>query len=130
MDKDVRIHIGILLSHKKEWHNAIAVAQIDLEMIILSEISQRQMSYAITYMWGLKYDRNEPISDTKTGQRTFSWFLRGSGDGGGKDWEFGIIRCKLLYIGWINNKVSLQSTGNYFQYPVINHNGKAYEKCM
>ena len=77
MDKDVRIHIGILLSHKKEWHNAIAVAQIDLEMIILSEISQRQMSYAITYMWGLKYDRNEPISDTKTGQRTFSWFLRG-----------------------------------------------------
>ena len=21
------------------------------------------------------------------------------------DWEFGIGRCKLLYIGWINNKV-------------------------
>ena len=24
--------------------------------------------------------------------------------GGGMDWEFGISRCKLLYIGWINNK--------------------------
>ena len=41
---------------------------------------------------------------------------------GGKDWEFGISRCKLVYIGWINNKVLLYSPGNYIQYPVINHN--------
>lgn len=27
--------------------------------------------------------------------------------------EFGISRCKLSYIGWINNKVLLDSTGNY-----------------
>ena len=27
-------------------------------------------------------------------------------------------------IGWINNKVLLDSTGNDIQYPVINHNGK------
>ena len=33
-------------------------------------------------------------------------------------------RCKLLYIGWINNKVLPYSTG----YPVINHNGKEYIK--
>ena len=33
--------------------------------------------------------------------------------GGGRDWEFGISRCKLLYIEWINNKVLLYSTGNY-----------------
>ena len=33
--------------------------------------------------------------------------------GGGKDWEFGISRCKLLYIGWINHKVLLYNTGNY-----------------
>ena len=39
--------------------------------------------------------------------------------GGGKDWECGISRCKLLYIGWINNKVLLYSTGDYIQYPVI-----------
>ena len=48
--------------------------------------------------------------------------------GGGVDWEFGMSRCKLLYIGWINNKVLLHSTGNYIQYPVINHNGKEHEK--
>ena len=48
--------------------------------------------------------------------------------GVGKDWEFGISRCKLLYIEWINNKVLLYNMGNYISYPVINHNGKEYEK--
>ena len=36
------------------------------------------------------------------------------GGGGGRrglDWEFGISRCKLVYIGWINNKVLLYSAG-------------------
>ena len=44
------------------------------------------------------------------------------------NWEFGISRCKLLYIEWMDNKVLLYSKGNYIQYPVINHNGKEYEK--
>ena len=47
---------------------------------------------------------------------------------GGKDWELAISRCKPSYIGWINNKILLYSTGDYNQYPVINHNGKEYEK--
>ena len=42
--------------------------------------------------------------------------------------EFGINRGKLLYVGWVNNKVLLYSTGNYIQYPVTNHNEKEYEK--
>ena len=53
---------------------------------------------------------------------------QGGGGGGGEDWECGINRCKLVYTGWINNKVLLYSSGNYVQYPVINHNGKEYEK--
>ena len=52
---------------------------------------------------------------------------KGEGVGGGMDWEFGISRCKLLYIEWINNKVLLYSTGNYIQYPVTNCNGKECE---
>ena len=44
------------------------------------------------------------------------------------DWEFGISRCKLLHREWIDNKVLLYSTENYSQYPVLNHNGKEYEK--
>ena len=49
---------------------------------------------------------------------------KGEEVGGGIEWEAGVSRCKLLHIGWINNKVLLYSTGNYIQYPVINHNGK------
>ena len=49
-------------------------------------------------------------------------------EGGGMDWEFGISRCKLLYIEWINNKVLLYSTGNDIQYPMVNHNRKKSEK--
>ena len=44
------------------------------------------------------------------------------------EWEFGVSRCKLLYREWINNKDLLYNTGNYIQYPVINHSGKEYEK--
>ena len=54
--------------------------------------------------------------------------VAGGGAGGGMDWEFGISRCKVLYIEWINNRVLLYSTGNYIQYPVTNHNGNKYEK--
>ena len=49
-------------------------------------------------------------------------------DGGGKAWEFGISRGKLLQIGWINNRMLQYGTGNYIQYPVTNHNGKEYKK--
>ena len=51
--------------------------------------------------------------------------------GGRTDWEFGISICKILYAERMNSKVLLYSTGNYIQYPIINHNGKEYEKeCM
>ena len=50
---------------------------------------------------------------------------KGEGGGRGKDWEFGISRYKLLYIGWINNKVILYITGIY---PVINHTEKEFKK--
>ena len=50
-------------------------------------------------------------------------------EGWGKDGlGIGSSRCKLLYIEWINNKVLPYRTGNYIQYPLINHNGKEYEK--
>ena len=79
-------------------------------------------------MWNLKYNTNEHICQTKTDSQNRLVVTKGEGSGGGKNWEFGISRCKLLYIGWINNKVLLYSTGNYIQYLVINHNGKEYEK--
>ena len=34
----------------------------------------------------------------------------------------------IVYIGWINNQVQLNSTRNYIQYPAINLNEKEYEE--
>ena len=54
---------------------------------------------------------------------------RGAG-GGRKYWESGIskCKCKLLDIGWMNNKVLLYRTGNYIQYPMMSPNGKDFKK--
>ena len=65
-----------------------------------------------------KKDTNELIYKTEIDsqtQKTDLWLSR-EGGGGGKGWEFGVSRCKLVYIEWINNKVLLHSTGNYIQY--------------
>ena len=40
----------------------------------------------------------------------------------------GVSKCKPLYVGWINTKVLLYSTGNYIQHPVITHNGEEYKE--
>jgi len=54
MDKEVIVHIynGILPGHKKKETMTFAVTWMDLEMIILSEVSrtERQIRYDITYM--------------------------------------------------------------------------------
>ena len=124
------IHIYIMEYYSAMKKNEImpfAATWMDLEIIILGEVRsdrERQALYDITYMWNLKCGTNEPIYKTKTDL----WLPRGRGGGRGMDWEFGVSRCKLLHIEWIHNRVLLYSTGNYIQYPVINHHGKEYEK--
>ena len=56
MDKEdvVYIHNGILLSHQKNEIMPFAATWMDLGMIMLSEVRERQMSYDIIYMWNLK----------------------------------------------------------------------------
>ena len=51
---------------KKEWNNATC-SNID-EIVIWSEVKQRQISYDITHMWNLivKNDTNELIYKTET----------------------------------------------------------------
>ena len=91
----VHIYNGMLLSYKKNEIMSFAAPWIYLEIIILSEIRQRQISYDITYMWNLKYDTNEHIYETKTdswAQRTQlglprrreGWRIEGLG----KKWGF------------------------------------------
>ena len=51
------------------------------------------------------------------------------GDGLGREvlgvW---VQQMQMIVYRRINNKVLLDSTGKYIQYPVTNHNGKEYEK--
>ena len=81
-------------------------------------------------MWNLKYDTNEPIYETETDsqtQRTDLSIAKGDGEWGTDG--LGVWGQQMQTITHrINNKVLLYSTGNYSQYPIINHNGKEYEK--
>ena len=47
-------HNGILLSQIKNEIMTFAAAWMNLEIIIISEVRQRQISYDITYMWNVK----------------------------------------------------------------------------
>ena len=54
------------------------------------------------------------------------------GEGGRMDWEFGISRCRPLYIGLINKKILPYGIANYIQYPVLAIRAKNIKKnaCM
>ena len=66
----------MLFLHTTEYYSAIkknkimpfAATWMNLDIIILSEVSQRerQVSYDITYMWNLKSNTNEMIYKRKT----------------------------------------------------------------
>ena len=51
---------------------SFAATCMQLEIIILSEVSQKEKDkyHDITYMWNLKYDKNEPIYKIETDSQT------------------------------------------------------------
>ena len=52
MDKEDVAHVynRIVLSHRREWNNTICSNMMNLEIIIVSEVRQRQISYDVAYM--------------------------------------------------------------------------------
>ena len=66
-------------------------------------------------MWNLKYDTNELIQDRNsvTDIENRLPVAKDEESTGGKDWEFGVSRCKRVYREWINNKVLLYSRELY-----------------
>ena len=65
---------------------AFAATQMDLEIMMLSEINQWDTkSYAITYMWNLKKGHNELLCRTDNDSQTLKnvWFPNETGWGGG-----------------------------------------------
>ena len=103
-----------------------AVIWMQLEIIILSEVSQKEkdkyhMTSIICRIQNMA-QRNQSTKQKQTHRHRKQTY--GCQGGLRKDWELGISKCKLLYTGWINNKVLLYTMENYIQYPVIKHNGK------
>ena len=100
MDKEdvVHIHNGILLAHNKEWNNVIC-SNIDDTKDYHTKWNkserERQIPYAISYMWNLKHG---PMNlSTKQKQihrhREQTCSCQGGGEReGGMDWEFGVSR--------------------------------------
>ena len=78
MDKEDVVYIYTIWSNM-EYYSAIKKNEIlpftatwmNLEIIILSEVRERQISYDITYMWNQKKnDANELIYRTETDSQT------------------------------------------------------------
>ena len=60
-------------------------------------------------MWNLNYGTNEPIYKTEADSQTENGHVvaKGKGRGSGMNWEFGVGRCKLSHLEWIDSEVLL-----------------------
>ena len=80
---------------------SFAATQMDLEIIILSEVRQRQISYDITYM---QNHINDLIYRTKMDSQTqkTNWSLKGKGLGEGWIGSFGLAyEHYCIWNGWL-----------------------------
>ena len=130
------------LAIKKNEIMSFAATWMQLEIIILSEISQKEKDkyHLISLTYGnynmaqinlsTKQKEHKGLENRHGGQDRVGV---GVGQGrSGMDWEFGVGRCELLPLEWINNKVLLCSTGNYSQSFGIDHgrNKNLKKECM
>ena len=65
MDKEHVVYNGVLLSHKKNEMMSCAATGMDLEIVILSEVSQTEKDN-IPYIWNLKKGTNELVYKTES----------------------------------------------------------------
>ena len=115
---------------------SFATTWMDLGIIILSEVSQRQILYNNIYMWTLifkmiKVNLFTKQKQTHRFQKQTSGYQRGNAGGGGAgiNQELGINTDTLLYTAnQTIKKDRLHSTGNSTKYSVITHMGKECEK--
>ena len=82
-------------------------------------------------MQNLKNSTNELIYKTETDSQTLENRLvvaKAEGEWGRDRLGVWDQQMQTIIYRMDKQKVLLYSTGNYIQYPVINHNGKEYEK--
>ena len=122
------LHSGLLLSNKKKWNFAICSNMDEPRDYHTkwrkSGKDNHHMISLICRIYNMA-QRNLSAKQETHGHTEQTWGCQGLGMRLGV-WDS--VDAKLLYLWWINNKVLMYSTGNYIQYPVINHKGKEYEK--
>ena len=133
--------IEMWCTHTMEYYSAMkkdeiissAATYMELEIIILSEVSQTEKDKYHMVSLPRGNSNTTQISITMKQKRTHrhrtdSRWSRGRVGVGGMGWEAGVSRRKLLHTGRINNEVLPCSTGSSSQHPGINHNGREHEK--
>ena len=118
MDKEdvLHIHNGISLSHEKNKITPFAIIRMDLEIIVLSEVSQKK-----TNIIGGTYLQKE----RQTHRRRKQTMVIKAEKGRGINEEFGISR-KINYTSKMN-EIPLYSTAKYTQHLGITYYGEESE---
>ena len=87
MDNEDVVHIYVVEYYSAiKWNEIVPFAPtwMQLEIIILSEVREREIPYDITFMWNLKYNANELTHEIETDSQTDLW-LPGQGGLGQAD---------------------------------------------
>ena len=117
---------------KKNEIMPLAVTKMDLEIIRLSEVSQRQISDGISHMWNLIFkmaQMNMFIKQKQTYWKQTYGFQRGHVERRGRiNQELGMNVYTVLYTRQISSKDLQYSKGNSTQYSVIIYVRKESEK--
>ena len=95
----VYIHNIILLSHKKNKKKMpVAATCMELETLILNEVSQKQKDkyHMISLISGIQYTAQRNLSTEKIIMDMENRLVVAKAWGGGGNWEFIVNRCKLL----------------------------------
>ena len=128
----VHINNGIWVSHKKNKTMPFAVTWMELEILILSEVRKRKtntiwyhlhVESKIWHKWTYLQHRNRLMH--RENRLVVAKKEKGES---GRDWDFGVSRCKLLHLEWRSNEVLQYSTGNYTQFLGMEHDGRYYNK--
>ena len=110
MDKEDVVHTynGIVLICKKNKVIPFAATWVDLEIIILSKVSQREISYDIACMQNFFKMIQMNLFTKHTDTHRLRKLTYGYGRGAGREKrivrEFGIDMYTLLYLKWITTR--------------------------